>query len=98
MSEVEKIREVKEQSQAIGNFIEEFLRGKGIFLAKYHKHTKECYVFGKKKFKIPQCGINSEQPISMHYNIEKLLAEYFKIDLNKAEEEKRKILEDLRKK
>lgn len=97
ISECEKMRAVQDESQAIGDFIEWLSQQKGIHLAKWHKHTEECHVFeGHDRFKTPQCGVYSDQPIIAHYNIEHLLAEYFKIDLKNVEEEKRKILEELR--
>lgn len=96
MAEIEKMESVQEKSQSIGSFIEEFLREKGVILAKYHKHTEECHVFGKKRYDTPQCGITNQQPIVFRYNIERLLAEYFNIDLDKVEGEKRKILEEIR--
>lgn len=96
MSEVDKMKEVQERSQAIGDFLDNFLHSKGIVLATYHKHTvKMC---GKDELGDWNCGWNSEQPIPYRYDIQKLLAEYFGIDLKKVEEEKRKMLEEIRKK
>ena len=93
MKELEKMEKVQEKSQAIGDFIEEFLRNKGIILATYHKHSiKRC----EKDNWGWNCGWTTEQPILLHYDIQKLLAEYFNINLDKAEEEKQRILTDLR--
>ena len=93
LTECNKMKAVSAISQEIGIFIEEFLRKKGIFLAKWHEHTDDC----RMGYPTWQCGIRVEQPISINYNIEELLAEHFKIDLRKVEEEKRKMLEELRK-
>ena len=91
---LEKMGKVQNESQAIGSFVEEFLKNKGIILATYHKHSKKrC---GKDEWGF-NCGWTTNQPIPLRYNIEKLLAEYFNIDLNKVEEEKQRILTDLRK-
>ena len=94
MSELEKMEKVQEKSQSIGNFIEEFLKEKGIILAIYHKHDKSC----EKDEWGWNCGWTTNQPIPVHYEVEKLLAEYFNINLDKAEKEKQGILDDLRKK
>lgn len=96
--EVDKMLKVKDKTQDIGDFIESFLRGKGIILASYHEHTDDCYTMGGKTYPTPQCSIRTEQPVPIHYNIEHLLAEYFNIDLKQVENEKRKILDDIREK
>ena len=92
-SECEKMRAVSDKSQAIGNFIEDFLREKGIILAKHHEHNVA--LCGKDDFGEWKCGFNVVQPVSLSYNIEKLLAEYFNIDLAKVEAEKQEILKRL---
>lgn len=76
---LDKMKFVQRESQAIGSFLEWLKRDKGVSLM----HT----VFDEGS------GRGVEIPFS--YNIEKLLAEYFEIDLNEAEKEKRAILEDL---
>ncbi len=93
MSELEKMEKVQEESQAIGDFIEEFLKNKGIVLATYHKHSKKMCDRDEWGWK---CGWRTEQPMLLHYDIQKLLAEYFSINLEKVEEEKQEILTDLR--
>jgi len=42
-------------------------------------------------------GYTGQGYYSSHYQIEDLLAEFFEIDLKKVEEERRQIIEDLRK-
>ena len=93
MSELEKMEKVQEKSQAIGNFIEEFLKEKGIILATYHKHSKKRCEKDEWGW---NCGWTTEQPIPLNYDIQKLLAEYFNINLDETEKEKQKILDDLR--
>ena len=93
MSELEKMEKAQEASQAIGDFVEEFLKSKGIILATYHKHSKKTCDKDEWGWK---CGWRIQQPILLHYDIQKLLAEYFNINLDDAEKEKQKILNDLR--
>lgn len=42
------------------------------------------------------CNLEKEEYRPIHTTIEKLLAEYFEIDLDKVEEERRQILDELR--
>lgn len=89
--ECERLQAVKEKSQAIGEFINWLHEEKGILLAEYHTHDETCNGGNG-------CGIYSAQPIPWRYNIERLLAEYFSIDLDKVQAEKEAILENLRRK
>lgn len=73
--ELDKIREVREQSEKIGDFLE-WLRGEKIVLTEWDDEQ--------------------ERYFDIHKNIEEILAEYFKINLNKAEEERQAILRELR--
>lgn len=84
-SECEKIGKVKDQSQAIGEFIDWLQSEKGIVFARYHIEGKDPIVDYLKKL------------IPVHLSMEKTLAEFFDIDLNKVEEERRAMLDDLRK-
>lgn len=128
--ELDKLRAVKAESQAIGEFLDEFLCSKGVRLAKPHYHSDSCYTQGytKEEFQKrygkrtgqhpkgnvfwedkdipaedwelgrhsdPRCGIREGALLPWHYNTEKLLAEFFGIDLRKAEEERRTILAEL---
>ena len=79
-SEHEKLKKVSEKSQAIGDFVNWLSLKKEIMFAKYHKTEKGTY----ENFPKPVC-----------VNIEKYLAEFFEINLDKLEEEKRKILEEM---
>lgn len=84
--ECDKIRSVHDKSQLIGEFLE-WLRSQGIQLCKDTSATVRCL----------ECG--EEYPVGImphHESIEQLLARFFSIDLVKAEDERRKILEDLR--
>lgn len=87
--------EVHPQSQAIGGFLEWLQNEKEYELAYYHDHSESCYE-GDGEDQTRVCGIRRGELLSVNYSIEKLLAEYFEIDLGKAEDERRAILESLR--
>lgn len=72
-SELDKVREARNDSQVIGQFLD-WLPTQGIFLARYYEER------GLSTFAV---------------NIEELLAEYFDIDLEVMEQEKRRILQNL---
>lgn len=104
MSELEKMESVKNQSQTIGEFLD-WVFEKGWHLSRYL--SKEEYesdenvdicepIFkGLKPYRRHRLG--EGELISIPINIEKLLAEYFEIDLMKVEEERRELLSRLRK-
>ncbi len=79
--EHDKLRHVKDESQAIG----EFLDFGGYVLAEWHDPTPRELTEGYKRQLAP-----THQPIS------RILAEYFEIDENKIEQEKRQMLDKLR--
>jgi hypothetical protein len=43
------------------------------------------------------CGCRENELVPIHYDVQKLLAEFFGIDLDKLEQEKRTMLDELRK-
>lgn len=73
--ELDKMLEVQEQSQAIGEFLE-WLQSQGIILARFDDE--------------------SDALVGTHRSIERLLADYFEIDLDAAEREKSLMLERIR--
>lgn len=75
--EHEKLKEIQDQSQIIGEFLE---------WLNYEKEYSLCECENK---------YDRWQPISENH--QKLLAQFFNIDLDKLEQEKRKMLEELRK-
>jgi hypothetical protein len=94
--ECERLSDVADKSNAIGEFLDYFLPNKGIILAKHIKEVRynedmeqeeeiedSEYLFPAYEYQ----GTNG---------INKLLAEYFNIDLNKVEQERRALLEWLR--
>lgn len=92
--ELDKMQKVKDTSQSIGEFLDWLMQEKNIVLSKHHAHNDEC----KDEDGFNFCGLSDGDLISIHTNIERLLAEYFEIDLKKVEEEKTKILEEVRSK
>lgn len=81
--ELDKMHAVHGKSQAIGEFLEWLTFEKGWTLAEW------------KKTEYADDFHNELWPTS--YSIEKLLAEYFEIDLEKTEIERRALLEEIRK-
>lgn len=79
--ECEKMNKVAKESQAIGNFLEWLSKNKKLTLCEFIEGDAYTY----------------DRYIPYHYQIEELLAKFFKIDLNKVEQERRQILEELRK-
>lgn len=91
--ELDKMSAVKERSQAIGEFLDWLAYEKEWTLAAYHEHTDDCY---NQTQRYPTCGIREKELWQVQYSTERLLAEYFEIDLRKTDEEKRAILESIR--
>jgi hypothetical protein len=107
--ELGKMHAVQDRSQAIGEFLDWIQQEKGYDIGKFHTHSEDCYsfkIYGKESaheeeledghYRAPQCSMSESAIYLVHFSIEKLLAEYFEIDLQKADDEKRAILESLR--
>lgn len=78
--EHEKLKKVQKESQAVGEFLE-WLRGeKGYEIARWNRDDFD---------------EEDDRLVPVHISIEKLLAEFFNIDTNKLEEEKRAMLAQL---
>lgn len=91
------MHEIRKQSQSIGEFLEWLTTTKGVTLClDPHEHGDECYDDTTHGFP-SLCGYDRYERPLFNYNIERLLAEFFQIDLVKAENEKLAILEELRK-
>ena len=71
--ECEKLKEVSDKSQVVGEFLDWLSCNKEVCLAKWE----------------------GERLSEFYYSPENLLAEFFEIDLNKVEEERREILKSL---
>lgn len=87
MTEHDKLAKIQPQSQAIGSFIE-WLRSKGVNLMVYHDHSPACLDEDGSR----ACGYGREELEPYRRSIEQMLADYFKIDLAKLEQEKRSML------
>lgn len=104
-TELEKLEAISDKSQAIGEFLEWLCGTKNYHIAKYlteEEYEREDNVYWvdglyeKEQFKRHEIGKEELMPI--HINIEKLLAEFFEIDLDKVEEERKEILEEIKNK
>lgn len=82
MSELKKISAVKEKSQAIGEFLE-WARSEGFFLASWQH-------FGNPE---PE---GYDRLVASNKTTNQWLAEFFEIDLKKAEEERQALLDEIR--
>jgi len=108
--EINKMKNVSKESHAIGRFLDWLEETKGWQLAVPHKHTDGCYrphkhgedicmnfSGGCRVEREKMCDFHEDELTSPIYSKEKLLAEYYGIDLNKVEEERREILDEIRK-
>lgn len=82
----EKLKAVKEASQAQGAFLEWLLSEKGYRLATDHEHDEAC----------PRKCPRADELEAVHARTETLLAEYHEIDLEILEKEKLAMIEELR--
>jgi hypothetical protein len=91
-----KLSSIKDKSQACGEFID-WLESKGIFLAEKHSHVQGCYAEDDHdREESPGCGFREGELLLSHKGIFQLLSGYFGIDLQKLDDEKRAMLEQLR--
>lgn len=103
--ELDKIKAVSEDSRKLGEFLE-WLRAQGYVFAQWvdHEHTEDCYQMEESPFNPGKmrptlaCSLNEgdENFLPVSWNINDLLAQYFGIDQDQAERERRAILESLR--
>lgn len=95
--ELNKMHAVKEKSQAIGEFLDVFLREKGVQLGSPHIHNEKCVGWDEHRNRYNpsirnRCELHEGEFMPFHYSIENLLAEFFEIDLKVVERERRAIL------
>jgi len=88
--EHEKLHKVQEKSQAIGEFLEWLTEEKRYSICQYVNTIGEVDCEGE-EIRFPVKGY-----LPILERIEQLLAEYFDIDLDKLELEKRAMLDELR--
>lgn len=96
--EHKKVTLVKDESQAVGSFLDWLQNENGVVLATRHEHTEECGVDeDEEETVVGECGLHENELVSTYTPVEKLLAEYYKIDLNVLEDEKAFMLRQLQK-
>lgn len=85
---LDRMRELKVKSQAIGEFLE-WLQHNGVQLMFYHEHSERC----EDEDGDQMCGLSEDSLMPEHRGIERLLADFFEIDLKKVEEERTALLD-----
>jgi hypothetical protein len=101
LPELAKMAKAKDKSQEIGRFIDWLREVKGWVFCEEHEHDDGCLervarFEGDEEGDVEMvCGLRNGELMPVHFSHEQLLAEYFEIDLQKVEEERRAILEDL---
>lgn len=88
---LDKLRGVKDKSQTIGSFLDWLQSEQKIQLMHYHEHIESC--FDEDGDSDSNCGLFEDDPMPNHRSIEKLLADYFEIDLGEVEKERRALLD-----
>ena len=98
--ELERLSSVSDKSQAIAEFVEWLKYEKKFQICEYEESTwltpdgEEVHKAGINREKDIRILTEGFQPV--HTSIQDLLAEYFKIDLQKVEVERRRVLDDFR--
>ena len=95
--ELDKMKLVIEKSQAVGEFVDVFLGEKGFSIGKPHKHDKNCQGWDAERSRYKpcendRCSFQTDEFESIGVSLQKLLADFFEIDENKCEAERRAIL------
>ena len=90
--EHEKLKAVVAQSQTVGAFLDWLRDEKGISLAVQHAHNESCSEGGR----WARCGYSNGDYAPAFASTRNLLAEFFEIDEEKIENEKRAMLAELR--
>lgn len=108
-TECEKLAKVSKESNSIGTFLD-WIQEQGITLTKWQDdgdNGEPMFIDKTTGERASMLSINSinnpkredwsEGYFPIHMPFEKLLAQYFDIDMNKVEKERQQILEDIRK-
>jgi hypothetical protein len=90
--EHEKLHAITDKSQAIGEFVDWLDAEKSIVLARRHEHGDDC----RSEEGFLMCGYSTNDLIPAGVRIQTLLAEFFGIDEEKIEREKREMLAEIR--
>lgn len=96
--EHDKLRAVKDKSQAIGSFIEFGIPKLGFALCLEHKHDDGCgeVEFEREGREVRECGLFEGEYLRQYGRIEKILADHFGINEDRLEKEKRKMIDECR--
>lgn len=87
----EKLHAVKEKSQACGEFLEWLRHEKNFSICVRHEHLPACC--GKERFL--GCGFAKDQMEPVLVNTERLLSEFFKINLDRLHKEKDRMVKEI---
>jgi hypothetical protein len=92
--EHDKLRAAKDRdaTQALGEFLHEFLPSKGIHLAQYHKHGDSCL----NKWGRIACDTSQNVLWAFYGSLDDLLYEFFGVDRDKLMAEKDALLAHIR--
>ena len=94
--EHDKLKKVSDKSQACGEFLEWLLGPQRYQLGQYHEHTDDCWLPDDNQTAARRvCGMSAQTLYPVALNVRKLLAEFFEIDEEKLEAEKRAMLDEL---
>ncbi len=103
-TELDKMALAKEKSQTVGEFLDWLIGTKGWTLASEHIHGPKCEGWDEHRGRFNPRGMTDYCKMGpdgrlwpASFTTENLLAEFFGIDLNKVEQERRSILAALRK-
>lgn len=90
-----KLHALDNKNQICGEFLD-WLQSSGRQICTIHEHTDNCYDEPRDGYDYTICGYSAGEYMPIHISIDKLLAEYFGIDLKVLEQEKQQMLETLR--
>ena len=100
--ELDKMKAVRERSQSIGEFLEWLGEEKKWSICASHHHGPGCEGWDEARGRFNpgafdrRCEAQEFELFPVSFSIEKLLAEFFDIDLNKVDDERRAIIDHMR--
>jgi hypothetical protein len=100
--ELDKMKAVKDKSQAVGDFIDWLRSEKKVQFGAPHVHGPTCKGWDAERERYKphgfddRCECATGEFIPFNFTPERLLAEFFEIDLTKVENERRAILDHIR--
>lgn len=96
MTELEKMKAVMDESQAIGEFIAWLRDVQNLSICQWHEDRREVIDEDEPHDKSWNIRFRPAHFTLIHTSIEGLLAKYFDIDLKKVEQEKMEVLNEFR--